>query len=69
MSTTGEIARRYLVEEYLTNEPDFMSMIEWLDDHPDIVHEDFDGADDVDIHDEVIALLDVVAQRLADEEN
>lgn len=66
MSTAREIARRYLVEEYLTTEPDFLSMVEWLDEQPDIVQDD---GDDVDIHDEVLALLDVVAQRLDDEEN
>lgn len=60
-----EIAKRYLVEQYLLQEPDYMSMTEWLDEENDTIV--FDG-DDSEIHDAVLALLDTVAQRLANED-
>lgn len=63
MSSAEEIAKRYLIEEYLMREPDFIDMTEWLDEQDDI---EFDG-DDGDIHAEAVALLDVLAQRLDDE--
>lgn len=60
----NEIAKRYLIDEYLGQEPDYMSMVEWLDD----TDYAFSG-DDAEIHDAVLDILDTLAQRLEDEDN
>lgn len=62
MSSAREIAKRYLVEEYLTIEPDFLSFTEWLDD------EEIDTPDDAVVHDVITTMLRELAQRLAEED-
>lgn len=55
MATAREVASQYLVKDYLDRVPDYIDLIEWLDDTPEIILDD--GYDDNDVHDEVSILL------------
>lgn len=65
MATTEEMAHEY-VAEYLSNRPEFIDMVEYLDyEYPDLdLDEGYNKA-----WEEVLGLLDNVEQRFADEDS
>lgn len=63
MATNKEIANSFITE-YLGRAPEFIDVVEYIDEYEDIEYED----QYEEIHNLVVAELDTIAQRFADGE-
>jgi hypothetical protein len=67
MATNEQIAKAFVLE-YLKREPEFMDVVEFVDENnPDWYEDETDLYNE--IHDLVVAELDTIAQRFADSED